>query len=75
MLNWLNSQVNSNKNCRDLALIQIGFFGAFRRSELVSIEVKDLIWEPKGLVIKLTHSKRRWHISGLYLRVRALLVL
>ncbi len=57
MLNWLNSQADSNKNCRDLALIQIGFFGTFRRSELVSIEVKDLIWESEGLVIKLAHSK------------------
>lgn len=57
MLNWLNTQPDSHKKIRDLALLQIGFFGAFRRSELVSIEVKDLIWEPEGLVIKLTHSK------------------
>lgn len=57
MLNWLNTQPDSNKKLRDLALLQIGFFGAFRRSELVDIEVKDLIWEPEGLIIQLPHSK------------------
>ncbi len=57
MLSWINSQPDSNKKRRDLALIQIGFYGAFRRSELVGIEVKDLVWEPEGLLVMLTHSK------------------
>jgi len=57
MLNWLRSQPDSNKKLRDLALLQIGFFGAFRRSELVGLEVKDLAWESEGLIIQLSHSK------------------
>lgn len=57
MLNWLNAQPDSNKKLRDLALLQIGFFGAFRRSELVSIKIEDLTWEPEGLLIRLSQSK------------------
>ena len=43
---------------RDRALTLIGFAGAFRRSELVAIEVSDLTFsEDAGLVIHLRHSK------------------
>lgn len=42
---------------RDNALLQIGFFGGFRRSELVSLEVPHVVWEPSGIVITLQRSK------------------
>ena len=42
---------------RDNAMLQIGFFGCFRRSELVGIDVRDLSWEEKGLTISLPRSK------------------
>ena len=42
---------------RDNALLQIGFLGGFRRSELVGIQVEDLQWEPEGLTIVLQRSK------------------
>jgi integrase len=42
---------------RDNALLQVGFLGGFRRSELVGIEVEDLLWEPQGLTIVLQRSK------------------
>ena len=43
---------------RDRALTLVGFAGAFRRSELVSIEVSDLTFsENTGLIIHLRHSK------------------
>ncbi len=42
---------------RDLALVQLAFFGAFRRSELVAITCADLDWQPDGLVILLPRSK------------------
>ncbi len=45
------------KRRRDLAMVLTGFFGAFRRSELVAIQVVDLIWEPEGLIIQLPRSK------------------
>lgn len=42
---------------RNSALLQLAFFGAFRRSEVVSLQVQDLAWESAGLVITLMHSK------------------
>lgn len=42
-----------------------GFFGAFRRSELVAIRVQDLVWEPEGLLICLPRSKTDQQLHGL----------
>lgn len=45
------------KAARDNALLQVGFFGGFRRSELASIEVNHLVWDPQGITITLPRSK------------------
>lgn len=42
---------------RDNALLQIGFFGAFRRSELVAIQIEDLNWMEEGIEILIPKSK------------------
>ena len=42
---------------RDRALILLGFAGAFRRSELVKIQVADLAVGPHGLSVILPCSK------------------
>lgn len=42
---------------RDNALVQIGFFGAFRRSELVTIHWEDIQFVPKGVEIFIKRSK------------------
>jgi len=42
---------------RDRALILLGFAGAFRRSELVAIQVADLTFGPHGLSVFLPRSK------------------
>jgi len=42
---------------RDRALILIGFAGAFRRSELVGLDVEDLEFNENGLVVHLRRSK------------------
>lgn len=55
----------SKKTHRDLALVLTGFFGAFRRSELVAINVSDLVWEPEGLIIRLPRSKTDQQATGL----------
>lgn len=57
ILEWLQDQPDSLKKVRDLALVQIGFFGAFRRSELVAIRVEDLVWDQEGLIVRLPRSK------------------
>ncbi|WP_288079091.1 site-specific integrase [Pseudomonas sp.] len=50
---------------RDSALLQLGYFGAFRRSELVTLEVRDLQWEREGLRITLPRSKTDQEGEGL----------
>jgi integrase len=42
---------------RDRALLLIGFAGAFRRSELVSLDVADLEFTRAGLIVTLRKSK------------------
>jgi site-specific recombinase XerD len=69
MVNHLRQQPDAQKKYRDIALILTGFFGAFRRSELVSIQIQDLVWEPEGLIIRLPRSKTDQQATGM---VRAL---
>jgi integrase len=69
MLAHLRQLPDSKKKYRDIALLLTNFFGAFRRSELVSIQVSDLNWEPEGLIIRLERSKTDQDGEGL---IRAL---
>jgi site-specific recombinase XerD len=43
--------------CRDRALLLLGFAGALRRSELVSLDVADIIEGSEGLTVRLRGSK------------------
>ncbi|MBS0359515.1 MAG: tyrosine-type recombinase/integrase [Proteobacteria bacterium] len=56
MINHLNLD-NSLIAIRNNALLQLGFFGAFRRSELVSIRYEDLSFVPEGIEILIPRSK------------------
>lgn len=42
---------------RDRALLLVGFAGAFRRSELVGLDVEDVAFTKEGLVVTLRRSK------------------
>jgi len=42
---------------RDRALLLVGFAGAFRRSELVALDVADLAFRSEGLVVTVRRSK------------------
>jgi len=42
---------------RDRALLGLGFAGAFRRSELVALDVADLIEDPAGLRVRIRKGK------------------
>ena len=42
---------------RDRALLLVGFAGAFRRSELVSLDVADIAFKPEGLLLTIRRSK------------------
>ena len=48
---------DSPKGRRDRALLLVGFAGAFRRSELVGIDVEHIEFVPEGMVILLPKSK------------------
>ncbi len=42
---------------RDRALLLLGFAGAFRRSELVSLDVADLAFGERGMTVTLRRAK------------------
>lgn len=42
---------------RNRALVLLGFAGAFRRSELVGVDVSHLAWSDDGVVVNVPHSK------------------
>ena len=42
---------------RDRALILLGFAGAFRRSELVRIQMEELTFSPEGMTVFVPHAK------------------
>ena len=42
---------------RDRAVLLIGFLGAFRRSEIVGLDVDDIARYPQGIVLTIRHSK------------------
>lgn len=48
---------NDLAGIRDKAMILLCFGGAFRRSELVGLDVEDLVWHRKGLLVRLRRSK------------------
>ena len=51
---------------RDNALLQLAFFGAMRRSEVVRLTLTHLRWEPQGILILLTRSKTDQLGSGIH---------
>jgi site-specific recombinase XerD len=55
----------TTKGVRDRALLLIGFAGAFRRSELVSLDVADVQFAAEGLIITLRRSKTDQDGEGL----------
>lgn len=42
---------------RDRCVLTLGFFGAFRRSELVALDVEDVTIDDAGLIVRLRRSK------------------
>jgi integrase len=54
---------------RDAALLLLGFSGAFRRSELVALNVEDLEFGEKGLRVTLRFSKTDQEGQGRYVGI------
>lgn len=54
----LNAMQRPSVVCvRDRALLLMGFFGAFRRSELANLTLADITRVPQGLIVRLARSK------------------
>jgi integrase len=51
------ASLDSLKARRDSALLQLGYFGGYRRSEVVCLDVAHVAWDPQGMVITLPRSK------------------
>lgn len=50
----------NNKNLsdiRDKSILLLGFMGAFRRSELSSLDINDVVFVPQGIIITVKESK------------------
>ncbi|MDR3477081.1 MAG: site-specific integrase [Gammaproteobacteria bacterium] len=54
---------------RDNALLQIGYFGGFRRSELVNIRYEHISWKEEGIEILLPHSKTDQENEGQHVAI------
>jgi site-specific recombinase XerD len=60
LLTHIKAMVNGlqgTKGLRDRAMLLVGFSGAFRRSELVAIQVSDVQFVKEGVVIRLRRGK------------------
>ena len=61
IIDFIDSEIDKNTkkliNYRDKAIILIGWFGAFRRSELVGLNIENIEINSQGLSIKMEKSK------------------
>jgi integrase len=53
----LDAMGSTIKDARDRALLLIGFAGAFRRSELIGLDISDVERVRQGVILHLRHSK------------------
>jgi integrase len=66
----LNAMGSSLTDCRDRALLMLGFAGALRRSELIGLDVRDLASAPQGLAVTLRRSKTDQFNEGCQLGIQ-----
>lgn len=54
---------------RDRALFLIGFAGAFRRSELIGIDVEHIKWTANGVIVLIERSKTDKEAAGVEISI------
>jgi site-specific recombinase XerD len=57
VLGMVGGKGQSLRELRDRAILLLGFAGAFRRSELVALDVDDLEWTAEGMLVTIRRSK------------------
>ena len=62
----VNSFQVTEEDIRNKAIILLGFFGGFRRSELVSLTRKDVKFSEEGMRVKLARSKTDQEGKGFF---------
>ncbi len=62
---YLLQQEQTALQARNFCLLLLGFFGAFRRSELIAINKEDITWEDEGIIIQLARSKTDQYGKGI----------
>ncbi|WP_242641487.1 site-specific integrase [Candidatus Ichthyocystis sparus] len=62
---YISSQDKNLRTIRDMAMLQMAFFGAFRRSELVSIKTENISLSNEGITVHLLRSKTDQIGSGM----------
>lgn len=66
MVDWVEMSYDDKRlRARDRALLLVGFAGAFRRSELVGVDVEDLRFVDEGLVIRMGKTKTDQEAEGM----------
>ena len=60
------AQTEALVSMRNSSLLQIAFFAALRRSELVALRVEDIAWEASGIVLTLPRSKTDQEGEGIF---------
>lgn len=64
LFQMLDCMSDSTKDMRDKALMLLGFAGAFRRSELVGLDISDIEHVRQGIVVTLRRSKTDQNGAG-----------
>lgn len=64
LFQMLDCMGDGTKDMRDKALLLLGFAGAFRRSELVGLDVEDINHVRQGIVVTLRRSKTDQNGAG-----------
>lgn len=64
LFQMLDCMGEGTKDIRDRALLLLGFAGAFRRSELIGLDVADIEQVRQGLVVTLRRSKTDQNGAG-----------
>jgi len=69
MLGMVATAPDSLAGLRDRALLLLGFAGAFRRSELVALDVADIEETETGLLVTIRHSKTDQERQGVSIAI------
>lgn len=63
----------SRKDARDKALLLVGFYGAFRGSELLNVRTEDCVFDEGGALLHLVKSKTDQTARGRWIAIPRLL--